>query len=203
MVDFAPAPALDRAPALTLPPAEAAFLRHGYEQASVILEYGSGGSTAMAAEMPGKAIWSVESDWSWMKGLEDWFKSSKPASPVNMRHGDIGPTGKWGRPTGPNHFAKFHNYPLAVWDEPGFRAPDTVFIDGRFRAACFLAVAYRTEREVTIYFDDYIGRPAYHVVERFGKPTEVVGRMAQFHLAPQKLSGADLGWIMDVFSRVQ
>ena len=197
------APTLERAPILTLPEAEAAWLTAAYAEAKVILEYGSGGSTALAASMPGKTIWSVESDRDWVAGLSDWFRQNPQPSQVNLRHADIGPTTKWGRPSGNNHHAKFHHYPLDIWDEPGFAAPDTVLIDGRFRAACFLAVVFRTPRPVTVYFDDYVGRPAYAVVERFGPPVKIVGRMARFDLAPQKISGEDLKWILDIFARVQ
>ncbi|SMY07596.1 hypothetical protein [Flavimaricola marinus] len=199
----APAPNVAQEPTLTLPPAEAAFLRDGYAKATTILEYGSGGSTAMAAQMPGKVIWSVESDLDWMKGLEAWFSQNPPQSEVHLRHGDIGPTGKWGRPRGTSKYARFHHYPIDVWEEDGFSEPDTVLIDGRFRAGCFLTVAYRVTRPVTVYFDDYTNRPAYHVVERFGAPVETAGRMARFDLAPQQVKPEDLAWIMDVYAQVQ
>lgn len=42
-----------------MPPAEAEALRMAYEEAEVILEYGSGGSTVVAAELPGKHVTSV------------------------------------------------------------------------------------------------------------------------------------------------
>ena len=89
----APPPTLERPPALTLPEAEAAWLREAYGAARTILEYGSGGSTALAASMHGKTIWSVESDWGWMQGLDAWFRENPQPSKVNLRHGDIGPTG--------------------------------------------------------------------------------------------------------------
>lgn len=197
------APTLDRAPLLTLPEQEAAFLRAGYEAAQVILEYGSGGSTAMAAAMPGKVVWSVESDADWVDGMRDWFDRNPPKADVNLVHADIGPTGKWGRPVGTAKHALYHHYPLDVWDSEGFTMPDTVLIDGRFRAACFLAVAFRATQPVTVYFDDYVDRPKYHEVERFGPPVEVVGRMARFEVEPKQLKASDLGWIMDVFARVQ
>jgi hypothetical protein len=199
----APLPGAAVAPALTLPPAEAAFLRDGYARAGTILEYGSGGSTVMAASMPDKVVWSVESDLAWMQGVEAWFIAHPPLSEVHLRHADVGPTGQWGRPKGTAKHARFHHYPLDVWDEPGFAHPDTVLIDGRFRAACFLTVAFRITRPVTVYFDDYADRPAYHVVERFGRPGATAGRMARFDLAPQTLRPEDLGWIMDIYAMVQ
>ena len=48
-------------PKLTLPEAEASALRAAYAAAEVVLEYGSGGSTVLAAEA-GAEVWAVESD---------------------------------------------------------------------------------------------------------------------------------------------
>ena len=60
-------------PQLTLPEAEADALRAAFERAGSILEYGAGGSTVMAAEMPGKRVWSIESDRKWVEKLQGWF----------------------------------------------------------------------------------------------------------------------------------
>lgn len=202
-MNIAAAPSLDRAPVLTMPEAEAAFLRAGYTAAKVILEYGSGGSTAMAADMAGKTIWSVESDKRWMLGLQDWFSRNKPAATLHMRYANIGPTAKWGFPKDDSKWARYHRYPLDVWADDGFLPPDTVLIDGRFRVACYLAVLFMTPGPVTVYFDDYLDRPHYHVIERFGAPAEIVGRMARFDLTPQTIAPRDLAWIMDKFTRPQ
>ena len=40
-------------PELTMPEAESALLRETYGRAGVILEYGTGGSTVVASELPG------------------------------------------------------------------------------------------------------------------------------------------------------
>jgi hypothetical protein len=200
---FKPAPGLTQAPALTLPAAEAAALRAAYETATVILEYGSGGSTALAAAMPGKTVFSVESDAAWALGLRDWFTANPPAATVTIHHADVGETGKWGMPANNLGWARFHHYPLQVWDLPGFQHPDVVLIDGRFRAACFLTTAYRITRPVTVLWDDYAERASYHEVERLVKPAQMIGRMARFDLTPQAPSGADLAWIIDQFTRKQ
>jgi hypothetical protein len=76
-----------------------------------------------------------------------------------------------------------------------------VLIDGRFRAACFLTVLLRIERPVAVYWDDYASRPAYHDVERYARPAEVVGRMARFDLSPMTMPPRDLTCVMDVFTR--
>ena len=60
-------------PKLTLPRAEADWLRQHYAEARVILEYGSGGSTVLAGEQLGAHVFSVESDLGWAADLQDWF----------------------------------------------------------------------------------------------------------------------------------
>jgi len=200
---FQPAPALTQAPALTLPQAEAAAVRAAYEGAGIILEYGSGGSTVLAAGMAGKQIWSVESDAAWAQGLRDWFTAHPPASPVVIHHADVGETGKWGMPVNNQAWARFHTYPLGVWALDGFVHPDVVLVDGRFRAACALAVLFAISRPVTLLWDDYADRPSYHEVERFAKPVRMHGRMARFDLTPTPIQGADLAWIIEQFTRKQ
>jgi hypothetical protein len=201
---FAATPALDQAPALTLPPEAAKAVRVAYRAARVILEYGSGGSTALAADMPGKTVFSVESDGAWATGLRDWFTANPPkADKVVVHHANVGPTGKWGMPTEPDHWQNFHDYPLSVWRLPDFEHPDAVLVDGRFRAACFLHVLFAITRPVTLLFDDYTVRPVYHGVERFAKPVRLHGRMAEFRLEPTRLQNGDLPFILEQFTKVR
>ena len=67
---------------------------------------------------------------------------------------------------------KFHTYPMVPWDLARARglAPDLVLVDGRFRAACFLASLLFARPGAVILFDDYVDRPFYHTVEAFGTP---------------------------------
>lgn len=169
---------------LTFPAEEAGLVHEVYAAARVILEYGSGGSTQLAASMPGKYVMAVESDRTWAVDLQLQIDRAGLPSPALVWHVDIGTTGRWGRPVGDDGWQRYHHYPLSIWTEPFFRHPDTVLIDGRFRPACFVATAMRITRPVTVLFDDYTDRPAYHVIERFGAPTRCVGRMAVFTLAP-------------------
>lgn len=173
-------------PELTFPDDEAELVQSCYEEAEVILEYGSGGSTVFGAHLPGKLILSVESDPDWARDLQTKIDNANLPSPVILYHADIGPTGPWGRPVDETHWRLFHRYPTAIWSQHFFRDPDLVLIDGRFRPACFVTTCLRTKKPVTVLFDDYANRPAYHVVEKLMKPTRVVGRLAQFHVKPQK-----------------
>lgn len=180
-------------PELTFPDDEAACVERLYASARVILEYGSGGSTVLAASMPGKYVISVESDRDWAIDLQQRIDQAALPSPAVVWHVDIGATGRWGRPVDDVGWQKYHHYPVSIWSEPFFRHPDLVLIDGRFRAACLVAVALRITRPVTVLFDDYVPRPSYHVVERLAQPARIVGRMAEFRLQPR----APEPWIQD------
>lgn len=188
-------------PELSFPLEEMQLVRRVYDSAHIILEYGSGGSTILASEQPAKLVFSVESDHAWAIRLQHEIDLRNLPSPALVYHVDIGPTGNWGRPLSPEAWTRFYRYPLAIWDEPFFRQPDVVLIDGRFRPACLMAVLLRTQRPVTVLFDDYTERPAYHSVEAFLKPTEMVGRMAVFDVEPRPFDPSETGAIMDHFFR--
>lgn len=193
---------LTERPIVTLPEDEAKALAGALRKAQVVLEYGSGGSTVMAAEM-GKTVLSVESDAEWLAGMRDWFDRHPPKAKLLLHYADIGPTGKWGMPTGQKSFRKFPGYALDIWDNPEFEHPDMVLIDGRFRPACLMATAFRITRPVTVLFDDYVGREPYHAIEAMFRPTAFHGRMAQFHLEPTPIPADKLAWVMGWFLKPQ
>jgi len=193
-------PKIER-PKLTLPEAEAAALTEAYARAEVILEYGSGGSTAMAAEMPGKHVFSVESDADWLAMMRSWFDAHPPKAQLVLHHGDIGPTKEWGAPKDNAGFRQWPSYPIGVWDRPDFVQPDLVLIDGRFRAACFLTTLFRITKPVRLLWDDYTLRPGYHLMERFCPPVRTIGRMAEFHLTPTAIPAEKLGLILTTYLR--
>ena len=194
---------IDR-PVLTLPDAEAAHLRAVYARAGVILEYGSGGSPVVAAEMQGKRVFSVESDQAWAEMMRGWFTQNPPAADteVDVIWSDIGPTKDWGFPRGSRGWKAYAQYPLKVWDMAGFVQPDVVLVDGRFRTGCAMAAALRTERPVTVLFDDYAPRKHYHRIEDFiGAPRRMIGRMAEFEVTPQGVNPAHLLTIIEMMTR--
>lgn len=171
-------------PELTMPAQEADLLRGHYAAATSILEYGAGGSTVMASEMAGKHIISVETDQRWVEDMQAYFDLNPGQSPVDLIWANIGKTRKWGRPKDDSQWRDFARYPLEIWDLEGVPHPDVVLVDGRFRAGCVLAAAYRCRQPVTVLVDDYKPRPSYHRVEAYvGKP-ELTGRMAVFEITP-------------------
>ena len=189
-------------PHLTLPEEEAAIVAEAYGAADVILEYGSGGSTALACDL-GKRVFSVESDADWCAMMQRWLNGQPHGPRITMHHADIGKTGKWGRPVEPKAFRHFPGYPLSIWDREDLEHPQVVLIDGRFRPACLLATAFRITRPVRVLFDDYVGRGAYHAIEQMFKPIRLHGRMAEFHITPTPIDPTRLNWVMGWFLRPQ
>lgn len=190
-------------PVLTLPAQEAELLREQYTKSQVILEYGSGGSTALAADLPGKTVFSVESDAKWAKMMESWVTSCGTSSHVHIHHVDLGPTKAWGYPVDDRHWRRFIHYPFSVWSRKDFIHPDTVLIDGRFRVGCFFATLFQASRPVTILFDDYVNRPYYHIVEEFADINGREGRLAKFCISPQDVSKSDLFKVISKFNDVR
>jgi hypothetical protein len=135
---------------LALPVAETALLCGAYAEARVILEYGAGGSTLIAGQVPGARVFAVDSDAAWIARLSSHFATHPPEAPVVLHHADIGPVRDWGHPADRSGRDRWPGYAAGVWERPDFVAPDVVFIDGRFRLACFLTVLLRSQDIVTV-----------------------------------------------------
>lgn len=192
-------PVVMKRPKLTMPPDEARAVSQAYATAQVILEYGSGGSTVLGAEMADRTLFSVESDAQWLADMHTYFDAHPPAATLHLLHGDIGPTKAWGHPLDDDDFRQWPDYPTAVWRHADFVSPDVVLIDGRFRVACFLTTLFCATKPVRVLIDDYLDRDSYHAVETFAKPVAYYGRMAQFDLTPTPIPPQRLGWIVQRF----
>lgn len=177
-----------------MPEAEAAHIQETYRTGQVILEYGSGDSTRGAAKLQKRLVMSVESDPEWADNLREEIAASGPLATVVIHYADIGPTGPWGRALNDRAWRNYHAYPNGVWDQPFFRHPDVVLIDGRFRTACLMTTMLRATQPVTVLFDDYTDRPKYRQVENIIQPVRMVGRMAEFHVEPGLLKPEHMGF---------
>ncbi|WP_211784969.1 hypothetical protein [Falsirhodobacter algicola] len=183
-----------------MPAPETSLLREAYEAAQVILEYGIGGSTVMASGMSGTTLFGVESDAAWAERVQ--AEAAGGLGDIRLHVVDIGAVGRWGRPKSAADWPKFHRYATTVWDRADFVHPDIVLIDGVLRPACFAACALRITRPVTVLFDDYRDRRAYHAVERIVPPLLIEGRLAVFELEPGMIGPADLTLIQSLFGQV-
>lgn len=187
---------------LTFPSEEAEYLEKVYKEAEVILEYGSGGSTILAASCPDKFVFSVESDKDWAERLQERLNVTSSPAQARVYHVDIGETGAWGRPKNEFSWRKFYHYPMKIWDEPWFKHPDVILIDGRFRAACFIHACMRVRKSVTILFDDYVNRSSYKCVEKIIPPERIIGRMAVFKVTPGLCDEKQLAFLCQQISNV-
>lgn len=190
-------------PDLTFPLEVALWVREHYDAATTILEYGSGGSTAMASQMIGKTVFSVENAAPWHQALAAWLADSNPVSDIRLHFENLGRTGKWGWPIVENKWQKYPRYPLSVWQRDDFIHPDVVLIDGRFRVGCFLATLFSIRKPVTVLFDDYVGREnKYRLCESFAPIVETQGRMVKFQLDPTQIDPARLLDVVTAFSKL-
>ncbi|MDT9281939.1 MAG: hypothetical protein P5698_16465 [Limnospira sp. PMC 1295.21] len=179
-------------PKLTLTKNAAVFLEATYQNATTILEYGSGGSTVVAAQLPGKTIYAVENDPVWLCKLNLFISLLAPASKTICYYVNTGETKEWGIPVDDSCWKNYPNYALSIWLEDFFTQPDVVLIDGRFRVGCFLTCLAMTQSDITILFDDYADRQQYWVVEQFTKPVEIIDRLAVFNVRPNMINSRDL-----------
>ncbi len=175
-----------------MPDSEAAHLRSAYVAADVILEYGVGGSTVMAAELANKTITSVETDQLWVDTLTDWFAQNPCPSMPDIIWANIGPTKAWGRPATEKYWKNYAKYSLEIWSLEGLPHPDVVLVDGRFRAGCVLATAFNCTRNTRVLVDDYARRSSYHAVEDIVGAPRLIGRMAEFDITPTPIPAKNL-----------
>lgn len=187
-------------PKIAMPTAEKAAVEDHYRRASMILEYGSGGSTVFAARHTTADIVSVESDGVWAENLRNGLTDAGlMRAGIDIRHVNIGPTKEWGMPATHNEWRRYLKVPMAVWQDEVPVAPDLVLIDGRFRLGCFAAVLLHTTRPVTVLWDDYVKRSYYHPAEDWVPVAERIGRMARFEVTPRNLTNADFSLLLPFF----
>lgn len=157
------------------------------------LEYGSGGSTVLAARL-NKPFISVETDPYYLESVRK--KIGELAPDQHLLHADVGLTGPWGTPfwrrLTPHKLSKWTNSLEAPWrfmrrdDSPDLVLPDLILIDGRFRVAATLVCCSHLASSLgtRIFVDDYAESAHYHVIEKYAILTATVGRMAIFQPAP-------------------
>lgn len=100
---------------LTLPDAAAKKVKEAYEAAQAIVEYGTGGSTFLAARA-GKQILAVESDSEWLGRLIQSLEEKHLSETVKPIWADIGKTKEWGHPVDERKWRGWHNYAIASLD---------------------------------------------------------------------------------------
>lgn len=168
---------------IAMPPQETEELKKIIDTSSNILEYGSGGSTIYAALSDADNIISVENDREFLDKVILEYEAIELFKPnLFPIHSYIGPTKMWGYPIDDSHKHLWKNYPVSGWNIAREYSidPDTIIIDGRFRVACFLYSIGHCKKDAVIFWDDYVNRESYHVIEKICKPRHIYGRAAVF-----------------------
>lgn len=161
------------------------------------LEYGTGGTTYIAARM-GVNFIAVDSDRYFLQSVRKKIRQGGFASSVGQtyHYADIGLTGFWGYPLRTSSMSAGRLERFRRYSDPppecfaGGKLPDLVLVDGRFRVACALKALRMlwNERGWSIIVDDYVGRPHYAAIEDFAAiGHHVGGRIAVFD-APKSMS---------------
>lgn len=150
--------------------------------AKCYLEYGSGGSTVLAASLGVPAIYAVDTSVEWFEKVKDGIQRTGYAGKIELLHVNIGKTKKWGYPVDDRQATRWPRYFLEPWKllREANLSPDVILVDGRFRVSCFLVSLAHARLGTTLLFDDYVGRKHYHLVEEILKPINYYDRMAEF-----------------------
>jgi len=166
------------------------FVRNEYLEKNRIIEYGSGGSTMLAAKSETTDIITVESNPFWLLELMGAYKEQNLPGNIIPIYSNIGQTKAYGHPKDTSqrdNWPSYANLPWQYSEENDFQ-PELVLIDGRFRVACFLSSCVNTTKSIKILFDDYVGRSYYHVVEDIIKPSKFIdNRLAVFEVEPNMI----------------
>lgn len=188
---------------LTFSPLCAEYVTQSYAKHEVILEYGAGGSTLLAAK-GGKKVITTETDPRWLIELMGAYQEQQLPGDIIPIWSDIGETKEWGYPRDESQFKRWPDYSLKPWSfcKEHQLTPDLILIDGRFRVASFLTSCINVTKTTTVLFDDYVEREHYHSVEALFKPVKIIdNRMAVFKIRPKKVSSQyllnNMCWFLD------
>lgn len=160
-------------------PREAAFYTANARRSRCVLEYGSGGSTVVAAECDVPLLYSVDSDARWVARLRQHPKIAPlvEAGRAHLLHVDIGPVGNWGKPKSKLSAWKWPRYARRPWLERDLR-PDLVLVDGRFRISCILETLRHAPEARIMVHDFRADKPRVRAVLPFVDVIQVVDKLA-------------------------
>lgn len=163
---------------------ERVLLEDSLVKSTNYLEYGSGGSTLLACSTLGiHKIHSVESDSGFINSLSEnnLIAESIQKKRLKFFYANVGKTGKWGMPVDKKYMHLWPLYPLKPFNADSKTNYDLVFIDGRFRVACALAIALENPG-CTVLIHDYFKRPQYWILEKFYEIESRADTMVKFRV---------------------
>lgn len=173
--------------AACLSKAEAKMLSDYLARATTVLEFGIGGSTVMAAKVPGLRLIGVDSHPDWItRCLQDPHVAAMQAEGrIRLSHVNIGPVKQWGYPRDRSHVRQWPHYARAIWKELDGWSPDFVFIDGRFRLSCAVQTLIRLPQVRHLCLHDFWSRPEYAALLDFVEVVDRIDDLGVFRPKPR------------------
>jgi hypothetical protein len=164
--------------ALAMLPSERQLLEAFVACSSHYVEFGSGGSTCLAATLVKYSVDSIDSSQLWLERVKAGCLGA--AVVPRLHFVDIGPIGDWGRPTDESARERWPNYSSGVWAEINAAKTDLCLVDGRFRVACFLEALLRCGPSTRVAIHDFQCRPQYHVIRDFAEEIASADNLSVF-----------------------
>jgi len=153
-------------------------------------EYGAGGSTEIACQLPSiQKIVSTDNNFEFLQYLLTNNQSSCIAESISnhrltMLYMNIGEVGDFGIPVDTQNQTLWPAYPAAIVDAPGAR-PQLVLIDGRFRVASALYALLVIGPIGKIMFHDFFDRAHYHKILDYTDVIDCVDNFIVLQRKPQ------------------
>jgi hypothetical protein len=155
--------------------------------AQTYVEYGSGGSTVVAAAL-GLNFATCDSDKAFLLSVKRKIERMGYANPERQtfRYTNLGLVTYWGAPLvstpqTPRGIRRFQSYSDLPCDPTQISGYTLVLVDGRFRVACALKAASALLAigvDFTIVVDDFVGNDSYRCLSEHLHLQDKVGRMA-------------------------
>jgi hypothetical protein len=148
------------------------------------VEFGTGGSTCLAASLVEGPIISVDSSQEWLDQVAQACATRPGWTQPRLIHVDIGPVGEWGRPTDPSTEERWPRYHEAPWAIPGTEAADLYMVDGRFRVACAMQALMRCRWDALLVVHDFSSRKGYHPIRHVAREIAIAEDLSVFQRRP-------------------
>lgn len=167
-----------------------------------VLEFGSGGST-LAIASTCTSIVTVESEKTYIQLIKRALEYQSYKHVIQFFYANIGPVSSYGFPI--KSFSRFFkrrysNYYSGVFSShPELIDVDIIFIDGRFRVACFIEVLINVKPPFTVIFDDFY-RPEYLALYNLCTPTSRLGKSALFEVRGQLIPTNEMLTLLSHYS---
>ena len=170
--------------------AEVELLEELVNSDCIYLEFGCGGSTAIAARQKVKKLYSIETDAEWISKCQSHSEIANMISlgRAKIIHIDIGRLRRWGKPATKDRQFIWVAYSAGVWQELT-ELPNLILVDGRWRVACALQALWRCGDNARILVHDWNQRERYHELLEFADIDKHVGSLVSLVPKPDRDRG--------------